>query len=59
MAFDESRPARIRQQLAQRMNVEEKTMFGGICFLLNGNLLVAWKDSLIVRFGLDESYEAL
>ena len=35
-------------------------MFGGIGFLLNGNILVGvWKDSLIVRLGPDEGDEAL
>ena len=33
-------------------------MFGGVCFLLNGNLLIGvWKDSLIARVGKD-AYEA-
>ena len=33
-------------------------MFGGVCFLLNGNLQVGlWKDSLIARVGKD-AYEA-
>jgi len=46
MAFDESLAARIRDALARRKSVEERKMFGGICFLLNGNLLVGvWKDS--------------
>jgi TfoX/Sxy family transcriptional regulator of competence genes len=40
--------------------IEEKKMFGGIGFLLNGNLLVGvWKDSLIVRLGPEEGEEAL
>jgi len=30
---------RTRERLARRKNVEEKKMFGGIGFLLNGNLL--------------------
>jgi hypothetical protein len=35
-------------------------MFGGIGFLLNGNMLVGvWKDSLIVRLGLEKGDEAL
>ena len=38
----------------------EKKMFGSICFLLHGNLLVGvWKDSLIARLGPDEGEEAL
>ncbi len=60
MAFSEALAERIRQALARRKNVEEKKMFGGIGFLLNGNLLVGvWKDSLIVRLGPDEGDEAL
>jgi hypothetical protein len=60
MAFDESLAARIRRRLARRKNVEEKKMFGGVGFLLNGNLLVGvWKESLVVRLGKDEGEEAL
>ena len=60
MTFDEALAARVRQALARRQNVEEKRMFGGGGFLLGGNLLVGvWKDSLIVRLGLDEAEEAL
>ncbi len=60
MAFSEALAERIRQRLARRKNVEEKKMFGGVGFLLNGNLLVGvWKDSLCVRLGPDQAEEAL
>ena len=60
MAFDEILAARILAALARKKNVEEKKMFGGIGFLLNGNMLVGvWMDSLIVRFDPDEGNEAL
>jgi TfoX/Sxy family transcriptional regulator of competence genes len=60
MAFNEALAERIRQRLARRRNVEEKKMFGGIGFLLNGNMLVGvWKDSLIVRLGAEEGDLAL
>ena len=60
MAFSAALAERIRQRLARRRNVEEKKMFGGVGFLLNGNLLVGvWKDSLIARLGPDEGDEAL
>jgi hypothetical protein len=60
MAFDESLAARIRDALARRKSVEERKMFGGICFLLNGNLLVGvWKDALIARLGPDQGKAAL
>jgi TfoX/Sxy family transcriptional regulator of competence genes len=60
MAFSESLAQRSRDALARRKNIEEKKMFGGIGFLLNGNMLVGvWKDSLIVRLGPDDGDEAL
>jgi TfoX/Sxy family transcriptional regulator of competence genes len=60
MAFSESLAERIRQALARRKNVEEKKMFGGVGFLVHGNILVGvWKNSLIVRLGPDEGDGAL
>src|SRR3954447_8004900 len=60
MAFDETLAARIRDALSRKKGVEERKMFGGIGFLLNGNLLVGvWKDSLIARLGPDEAEAAL
>ena len=49
MAFSEALAERIRQRLARRKGIEEKEMFGGVGFLLNGNLLVGvWKESLLL-----------
>jgi hypothetical protein len=60
MAFDEFLAARIRDALARRRNVEEKKMFGCICFFINGNALVGvWKDRLIARLGPDEGEASL
>ena len=60
MAFNEILAARIRDALARKKGIEEKKMFGGVGFLLNGNLLVGvWKASLVVRLGPDEGEEAL
>src|SRR5271165_5485944 len=60
MAFDESLAQRIRDSLARKKNIDEKKMFGGVGFLLNGNMLVGvWKDSLIVRLGPDSYEDAL
>ena len=60
MAFDESLAARIRDALARKKGVEEKKMFGGVGFLLHGNMLVGvWKDSLIVRLDPDNYDDAL
>src|ERR1700730_362446 len=60
MAFEEALAERIRHLLARRKNVEEKKMFSGIGFLLNGNLLVGVrKDSLLVRLDPDQNDEAI
>jgi len=60
MAFDESLAARIRYSLARKRGIEEKKMFGGVGFLLHGNMLVGvWKDSLIARLGPDNYDDAL
>jgi TfoX/Sxy family transcriptional regulator of competence genes len=60
MALNETLAERIRHQLARRKNVEEKKMFSGVGFLLNGNLLVGVRrDSLLVRLDPEQSDEAL
>ena len=60
MAFDEALAERICRGLARKKGIEEKKMFGGIGFLLNGNLFVGvWKESLVVRLGEEEGEEAL
>ena len=60
MAFSEELAGRIRRRLGRRKNVEEKKMFGGVGFMLDGNLLVGvWKESLVVRLGPEGGNEAL
>ena len=60
MAYSETLAERIRKRLARRRNVEEKKMFGGIGFLLKGNMCVGvWKDSLIARVGPEQYEDAL
>jgi len=60
MAFDAFLAARIRDALGRKKNIEEKKMFGGIGFMLNGNMMFGvWKDSLIGRLGPDEGDDAL
>ena len=41
---------RVREVLSGREGVSERKMFGGICFMINGNMCVGtWRGSLIVR----------
>jgi TfoX/Sxy family transcriptional regulator of competence genes len=59
MAYDEGLAQRIRESLGQRPGLVEKKMFGGIGFMLQGNMACGVnKDDLIVRAGL-ERYEEL
>jgi TfoX/Sxy family transcriptional regulator of competence genes len=60
MAYDESLADRLRQALSRRRGYTERKMFGGIAFLLNGNVCVGvWKNSLIVRLGPERGTQAL
>lgn len=60
MASDETLVGRIRDVVADTVGVTERTMFGGICFFLNGNILVgAWNDALIARVGPNAAGKAL
>lgn len=60
MAFDLSLAARIREAVVPMAGITERKMFGGIAFLLNGNMYVGvWKDLLIVRLDAEEGAAAL
>ena len=50
MAFDEQLATRIRKRLGKRPGLLEKKMFGGLAFLLHGNMCVGVHgQELIVR----------
>ena len=60
MAYDEKLAARVRQALASTPGIVEKNMFGGVAFLMRGNMLVGvHKDELIARIAPDETGSAL
>ena len=59
MPYDEGLAERIREMLAARTDVVEKLMFGGIAFLINGNMAVGVaKEDLMVRVS-PETHEGL
>ncbi len=60
MAFDPTLAERIRARLQRQPGLSEKKMFGGIGFLLNGNMCcgVLGKE-MIVRLDPDEAEKAL
>jgi hypothetical protein len=61
MAYDEELAIRVREQLADEPGISEKPMFGGLAFLLNGNMAVSVssRGGLMVRVGPDASDDAL
>jgi TfoX/Sxy family transcriptional regulator of competence genes len=60
MAYDEALAERIRRALAGRDAVTERKMFGGIAFMLGGNMACGViRDDLMVRVGPDAHDEAV
>jgi TfoX/Sxy family transcriptional regulator of competence genes len=58
MAYDEELAKRVSAVLESVPNITEKKMFGGVGYLLNGNMACGVnKETLIVRVGPD-SYQA-
>ena len=60
MAYDEDLANRIREQLAAEDAVSEMEMFGGIAFLLSGNMAVGVnREDVMVRVGKEAAEDAL
>jgi len=60
MAFDSALAERIRKRLGKRAGLTEKKMFGGLAFLMRGNMCCGVHGSeLIVRLDPAESDRAL
>lgn len=57
MAYNEKLAERVRKVLGKEPGLTEKKMFGGLSFLINGNMAVGVeKDNLVIRVG-PEKYE--
>jgi TfoX/Sxy family transcriptional regulator of competence genes len=60
MAYDEGLATRVREELGDQPGLTEKQMFGGLAFLLNGNMTCGVRgDDLIVRVAADTADAAL
>ena len=60
MPYDTLLATRIRAALGPLPNLVEKKMFGGVGFLVNGNMACGvHKDAMIVRVGPERSAQAL
>jgi TfoX/Sxy family transcriptional regulator of competence genes len=57
MAYDEELANRIREQLAGESGLTEQKMFGGLAFLIGGNMAIgaSGQGGLLVRADPDES----
>jgi TfoX/Sxy family transcriptional regulator of competence genes len=60
MAFDEAVAVHLRKVLARRKGVTERKMFGGLAFLLDGNMCCGvLGDRIVLRLGAEGAAEAL
>jgi len=60
MAYDEGLAQRVREVLEEQPEVDEKKMFGGICFLLYGTMACGiLNDDIIVRVGTENYADLL
>jgi TfoX/Sxy family transcriptional regulator of competence genes len=60
VAFDEALASRVRDELKSLRGVDERRMFGGLIFMVNGNMAAGiHKADLIVRVGPSASAAAL
>jgi hypothetical protein len=61
VAYDEELANRVREQFGAQEGITEKQMFGGLAFLLAGNMAVGLSSGgeLMVRVGPDGTDEAL
>ena len=60
MAYDAQLAEQIRATIGERGDLVEKQMFGGLGFLLAGNMTCgAWKEFLILRLGVDAARQVL
>jgi len=60
VAYDEKLAERVRRALSGREGLSEKKMFGGIAYMLGGNMFCGIvKDQLMVRVGPERYDDAL
>ena len=60
MAYDEALADRVREVVSLRPGLSERRMFGGIAFMVGGNMACGvLGDEVIVRLGAEEGERAL
>ncbi|PJZ77380.1 TfoX/Sxy family protein [Leptospira neocaledonica] len=59
MAINEKIAERVRKALTKQKEVEEKKMFGGLCFMVNGKMCICVRDQELM-FRIDpKDYESV
>jgi len=60
MPYDEQLAARIHDHLIGEPGLTERKMFGGVAYMIGGNVCVGiWHDELIARVGVEAADRAL
>jgi TfoX/Sxy family transcriptional regulator of competence genes len=60
MAYDKALADQVRSELAGESGLTERKMFGGLAFMLDGNMALGVRDDdLMVRLGADAIDDAL
>ena len=59
MAFNEQLAIRVRTQLHRQVGLSEKKMFGGLAFLINGNMSVAIRGDELTPESTDAALKEL
>lgn len=60
MAHSERLAARVREILAEDGDVDERAMFGGVTFMVDGHMCCGViRDDLVLRLGPDRAEQAL
>ena len=60
MAYDEGVAQRVRETMQEYTGISEKKMFGGIAFMVNGNMCAGVvQDELMLRVGADAYADCL
>jgi TfoX/Sxy family transcriptional regulator of competence genes len=55
MAYDDALAARVRELLLDEPGISEKKMFGGLAFLINGNMAVSVSGEGGIFFRVDQA----
>lgn len=60
MAYNEALLNKVREALMDLPGVEEKAMFGGVCFMVDDKMCICVKDThMMCRVGIDEAENAV